>query len=274
MRALIGMPILDFPTAYAADADGVPRPRTRGAGRVEARASPRVRARAACALYRRRRDVREDRRRTRASSTCRSRRTSRRRASEVDEARAATGKTPLARLDALGATGPNFIAIHAVHVDERDIATLVRQRLPRRALPGVEHEARKRHRAGREARGRRRQRRPRHRRRRVQQPPRRAFRDAAREPAGQGRRPATPPRCPRATVLAMATLDGARALGFDARMGSLVPGKDADVVAVDLGGIATLPVFDPVSHLVNVAGRERRQRRVGRGRSGSSTRAR
>ena len=53
----------------------------------------------------------------------------------------------------------------------------------------------------------------------------------------------------------MATLNGARALGFEDVVGSLVAGKDADVVAVDLGRVATQPVFDPVSHLVNVAER-------------------
>ena len=54
----------------------------------------------------------------------------------------------------------------------------------------------------------------------------------------------------------MATLNGARALGLDARIGSLVPGKQADVVAVDLSGVATPPMFDPVSHLVYAAERE------------------
>ena len=70
-------------------------------------------------------------------------------------------------------------------------------------------------------------------------------------------------RAARAAVLAMATINGARALGFDDVTGSLVPGKDADIVAVDLGGMTTQPVFDPVSHLVNVAERARRHRRVG-----------
>jgi 5-methylthioadenosine/S-adenosylhomocysteine deaminase len=60
---------------------------------------------------------------------------------------------------------------------------------------------------------------------------------------------------PAATVLRMATLNGARALGLDGLTGSLEVGKQADLVAVDLGGLAAQPVFDPVSHLVHVAER-------------------
>ena len=106
MRAMLGLPVLDFPTPYAADADGYLQRRPRRARRVQARAAARVLARAARAVHGRRRDVREDRRRTRASSTCRSRRTCRKRARELDDALAATGATPLARLDRLGVTGP------------------------------------------------------------------------------------------------------------------------------------------------------------------------
>jgi 5-methylthioadenosine/S-adenosylhomocysteine deaminase len=54
----------------------------------------------------------------------------------------------------------------------------------------------------------------------------------------------------------MATLDGATALGLDARTGSLVPGKEADAVAVRLADLDLLPLYDPVSQLVHVAGRE------------------
>ena len=61
---------------------------------------------------------------------------------------------------------------------------------------------------------------------------------------------------PAATVLKMATLDAARALNLDDRIGSIVPGKRADLVAVDLRGLVCQPVFDHVSHLVYVAGRE------------------
>jgi 5-methylthioadenosine/S-adenosylhomocysteine deaminase len=57
-------------------------------------------------------------------------------------------------------------------------------------------------------------------------------------------------------VLEMATLGAARALGLDSVTGSLRPGKQADMVAIDLSAGAVLPCYDPVSHLVHVAGRE------------------
>jgi 5-methylthioadenosine/S-adenosylhomocysteine deaminase len=61
---------------------------------------------------------------------------------------------------------------------------------------------------------------------------------------------------PAHAVLAMATLNAARALGLDSRVGSLAPGKAADMVAVDLSAPELAPCFDPVSHLVYAAGRE------------------
>jgi len=61
---------------------------------------------------------------------------------------------------------------------------------------------------------------------------------------------------PAAAALKMATLDAARALNLDDRIGSIAIGKQADLVAVDLRGVSSQPVFDPVSHLVYVAGRE------------------
>ena len=59
-----------------------------------------------------------------------------------------------------------------------------------------------------------------------------------------------------AQVLHMATLGGAKALGLDSNIGSLVVGKAADITAVDLGTLETLPLFNPVSQLVYAAGRE------------------
>ncbi len=61
---------------------------------------------------------------------------------------------------------------------------------------------------------------------------------------------------PAEQALRMATLNGARALGIDDQTGSLAVGKSADIVAVDLSQPETQPVFHPVSQLVYAAGRE------------------
>lgn len=57
-------------------------------------------------------------------------------------------------------------------------------------------------------------------------------------------------------ALALATIEGARALGLAHEIGSLQAGKAADLVAVRLDDWIVQPCFDPVSHLVYVAGRE------------------
>jgi 5-methylthioadenosine/S-adenosylhomocysteine deaminase len=54
-------------------------------------------------------------------------------------------------------------------------------------------------------------------------------------------------------ALAMATLHGARMLGLDEQIGSLEPGKSADLVAVDLSGLSFQPLHNPVSQLVYAA---------------------
>jgi len=61
---------------------------------------------------------------------------------------------------------------------------------------------------------------------------------------------------PAATALRMATINGARALGLDREIGSLEPGKAADVICVSMSDAALQPVLDPVSHLVYAASRE------------------
>jgi len=58
-----------------------------------------------------------------------------------------------------------------------------------------------------------------------------------------------------ATALHAATLGGARALGFDALTGSIEPGKQADLVCVDLGQIETQPLHHVVSQLIYATGR-------------------
>ncbi len=57
-------------------------------------------------------------------------------------------------------------------------------------------------------------------------------------------------------VLSMATLGGARALGLETRIGSILPGKEADLCAVNLGAPELAPCYHPVSHLLYAAGRE------------------
>ena len=57
-------------------------------------------------------------------------------------------------------------------------------------------------------------------------------------------------------ALRMATLNGARALGIEATVGSLEVGKAADLVAFDLSGLAQQPIYDPVSQLIYATGRD------------------
>ena len=57
-------------------------------------------------------------------------------------------------------------------------------------------------------------------------------------------------------VLGAATLGGAKALGLEAHIGSLLPGKAADLCAVRLDEWTMQPCYDPASHLVYAAGRE------------------
>ena len=61
---------------------------------------------------------------------------------------------------------------------------------------------------------------------------------------------------PAREALHAATLAGARALGIDAITGSIVPGKSADLVAVEMRAPELAPCYDPLSHLVYAAGRE------------------
>jgi 5-methylthioadenosine/S-adenosylhomocysteine deaminase len=54
-------------------------------------------------------------------------------------------------------------------------------------------------------------------------------------------------------ALEMATIGGARALGLGNQVGSLEPGKRADLIVVSMSGARQTPMFDPISHLVYVA---------------------
>lgn len=60
---------------------------------------------------------------------------------------------------------------------------------------------------------------------------------------------------PAAAALEMATLGGARALGIDDQTGSLVIGKQADIIAFDLGELETQPLYDPLAQIVYAGSR-------------------
>lgn len=176
-------------------------------------------------------------------------------AKEVADALAADGRRPLARLDALGVLGPEFIAVHAVHLDDADIALLARRgasvaHCPHSNLKLASGFART------------------------------AELLAAGVNLGvgtdgsasnnrldllaEGRSAALLAKAASAdaaawdahAALEAMTLSGARALGLEARIGSIVPGKDADLVAVDLSDADFRPVHDPVSQLLYMGSRE------------------
>jgi len=58
---------------------------------------------------------------------------------------------------------------------------------------------------------------------------------------------------PAETVLEMATINGARALGLEQEIGSLEAGKKADLVVIDLNRLHTTPSPNPISSLVYAA---------------------
>jgi 5-methylthioadenosine/S-adenosylhomocysteine deaminase len=174
---------------------------------------------------------------------------------EIHAGMAEHGMRPLERLEALGVVGPRLIAAHAIHVTEREIATLARhgasvahcpnsnlklasgfapvaQLLQAGVNVGLGTDgAASNNRLDLFS----------------------EMRSAALlAKACSGRADALPAR----EALAAATLNGARALGLDAVTGSIRPGKLADLCAVEFQGPEMLPCYDPISHLVYVAGRE------------------
>ena len=174
---------------------------------------------------------------------------------EISDSLAQYGKRPLRRLADLGLLGPDFIAIHAVHLDDTDFGLLASQGAAVAHCPhsnlklasGIAPTARMRS-AGiavgigtdgaasnnrldllAEART-------------ASLLAKGSSGDATAWPAHE-------------TLHAM-TLAGARALGLGDRLGSIIPGKQADLVAIDLSEATTLPVFEPVAHLIYAAGRD------------------
>jgi cytosine/adenosine deaminase-related metal-dependent hydrolase len=62
-----------------------------------------------------------------------------------------------------------------------------------------------------------------------------------------------PTAVPAETVLEMATLNGAKAMGLEAELGSLEPGKQADFIVINMDAPHLTPAWDPVSTLVYAA---------------------
>lgn len=254
MRAMIGLPVLDFPTPYAADADGYLQAglAARDAWRKEARLSFSLAPHAPYTVsdaswskivtYARQLDMLIQ---THLLETRDERATSEEQ----------FGIGPLQRLHRLGATGPGFVAIHAVHVDDADMQLLAEQGCHVVHCPvsnlklasGIAPISRMRERGINVALG-----------------TDGSASNNRLDVFGEARFAALLAKVKAddassisaATALRMATLDGATALGLDADIGSLEPGKFADIIAVDLGGIQHAQCYDPVSHLIHVTGRD------------------
>ncbi len=64
---------------------------------------------------------------------------------------------------------------------------------------------------------------------------------------------ADPTLLPARQVVALATREGARVLGLEGAVGTLSPGKLADLIVVDLHQPHLTPLYDPFSHLVYAA---------------------
>ena len=255
LRAVLGLPVLDFPTPYASDGDAylqaglAARDAFKHAPRLTWMMAPHAPYTVGDAMFAkivtfaRQLDLPIQ---THLQET----------RGELEASLAATGETPLARLDRLGATGPGFVAIHAVHLGPGDRDRLAAQgcsvvhcpasnmKLASGIAPVTElvaagvnvalgtdgaasnnrldlfAEMRLASLIAKVATG-----------------------DAAALPAAE--------------ALRMATIGGARALSLDDRIGSIVAGKEADLIAVDMGELADAPVYDPISHLVHVTSRER-----------------
>jgi 5-methylthioadenosine/S-adenosylhomocysteine deaminase len=176
-------------------------------------------------------------------------------ADEIRESLAAHSLRPIRRLQRLGLLGPGLIAVHAIHMEEDELALLAEhgshvahcpssnlklaggiapvaamQRLGINVGLGTDGAA-SNNRLDVFA----------------------EMRLAALLAKGAS---GDPTAVPAYAALAMATIHSARALGLDRAIGSLVPGKRADIVAVNLAAPELSPCYDPLSHLAYAAGRE------------------
>ncbi|WP_407315676.1 TRZ/ATZ family hydrolase [Pseudomonas sp. nanlin1] len=174
---------------------------------------------------------------------------------EVQQATEATGERPLARLARLGLLGPRFQAVHMTQISDEDLALLVESNssvihcpesnlklasgfcpVERLWQAGVNVAV------GTDG----------------------AASNNDLDLLGETRTAALLAKAVAGSATAldahralrMATLNGARALGLDAQVGSLELGKAADMVAFDLSRLAQQPIYDPVSQLIYATGRD------------------
>jgi 5-methylthioadenosine/S-adenosylhomocysteine deaminase len=170
---------------------------------------------------------------------------------EVQTAQERFRSSPVAYLDSLGFLGPGVVAAHGIWVNDADIATLKARGV------GVSHNPESNMKLASGA-------------AKVTEMQRAGIVvslgtdgaasnndldmfEAMRQAAFLAKLQTSDPRAvPARKALEMATIDGARALGLDALVGSLEPGKRADVITVAMTAARQTPMYDPLSHLVYV----------------------
>ncbi len=253
MRAVLGIPIVEFPTPWATRPDDALqrglalRDRLRDDPSIRFSLAPHAPYTVADATFEKIASLAAE---TGLPIQCHLHET----ADEIRRSMDEHGCRPLRRLDRLGVVGPDLLAIHAVHVDDDDIALLARHRVTVAHCPhsnlklasGLCPTDRL-----------------------VEQGVRVAIgtdstasnnrldllseaRLAALLAKGvSGDAAAWPAR----HALRAATLNGAQALGLGDEIGSIEAGKRADLAAIDLGQPDLLPLFDPVSQLIHCGGR-------------------
>lgn len=174
---------------------------------------------------------------------------------EIEQSIAQHGMRPIARLQGLGLVGPSLIGVHAVHLLPDEIELLARNACSLVHCPtsnmklasGIAPIAQLKNAGVRVALGS--DGAASNNRLDILQETRQAALLSKVASGDAGSLPAH-------ETLRMATLDGAAALGLGEQIGSMEPGKRADLIAIDLGDWVTTPCFDPASHVVYVAGRE------------------
>ena len=174
---------------------------------------------------------------------------------EIEQGMAQHGMRPFERLRRLGVVGPRLIAVHAVHLEPAELDTMAREGVSVAHCPssnmklasGIAPVAQMRARGIRVGVG-------------TDGAASNNRLDVMTEMRGAAllakAASGDASVVSAAEALEMATLQGARAIGLEASIGSIEPGKLADLAAVELSSLETLPCFDPVSHLVYAAGRE------------------